>query len=99
MHRKRRVFFHPLRRQEMKLLGGIIQTACLAVWRNNCWLSSSPYADAQKKPRNARLLLLVVPRGGIEPPTRGFSNDVFADSTINSVRYNCEIRLCLEVCY
>jgi len=48
MHRKRRVFFHPLRRQEMKLLGGIIQTACLAVWRTNCWLSSSPYADAQK---------------------------------------------------
>ena len=36
----------------------------------------------------------MVPRGGIEPPTRGFSVGVLTDSSIISMRCNREIRVC-----
>ena len=38
------------------------------------WFASLRYRrDIQKRPRVAEPFLYMVPRGGIEPPTRGFS--------------------------
>ena len=52
-----------------------------------------PLAPYTKAPL-CEVFVCVVPRGGIEPPTRGFSAVCVTDPLFNSISYRHENRVC-----